>query len=290
MKPGTRYFRTPALLLLSGTLAHSAIIADFTGGNGTESVDQFRGIPGEGWSNAWQTTLNSATLDSSVISANPLNGGGNYLSSTLSVSGAATNGLGVVSRDYDSFGDVDVASMHTISFDIRLDSGFDTFTSNLDYIQIFDRSGSNTDFGSGASWLIRAAGDVPPGTTGLVATNWMVYDGTKDNVFSNTRFVDTGVALVPGAVYRFDVTVDPASSEYTVAINGVTTNSDLGFRAGNTFVSGQLNFGGRVNGQTDESMTFSVDSIMIPEPSAALLVVLGSLPLLGRRRRQARNV
>ncbi|GAA5483202.1 PEP-CTERM sorting domain-containing protein [Haloferula sargassicola] len=275
-----------AALITGASWSSGAIIADFTDGNGASSVDQYQGIAGDGWDGPWGTSTSTADLTGSVVNSSPLNGGGNYLSSTLTATGAS-GGRGIQFRNYNDFGDVNVSAAHTISFDIRVDSSLATFNSGIDYFQMYDRIGG-TDFANTGAWLVRAFGaDVENlGTTAVVGGNWAIYNGNKDGSFSNTNFVDTGVPLVAGNVYHFDVTLDPTIAEYSVTINGGTTFSGLGFRNATGTVQTQVNFGGRVS-DLNETLTYSLDSIAVtnvPEPSCLLVSCLGVLGLARRRR------
>ena len=272
-------------------LVHGAALANFTDGAGTSSVDQYQGIAGNGWSTPWSSatdgTAAGTTFNSSIIDTNPLNGGGNYLSTTLT--GVAAGGSkGAVWRRYDSSA-VDTAQIHTVSFSIRLDSNWASLTNAADYIQAFDRgsSTSNSDFGNPATWLIRAFGEKPTGTNSVVAGNWMLYNGNKaGSGYNAANFIDSGVTLVSGNVYDFVISIDPANLEYRVSINGGEFSEALGFRSDAT--PGTLHFGGQVTGASAEvpkTLTFSVDSIaVIPEPSVAVLVLPALLGCCIRRR------
>jgi hypothetical protein len=83
------------LILLAGSLSvcDAQIVANFTGSNGTTSVDGYVGKSGSGWASAWSNLTNSNISSSSAgitTGIANLNSGGNYLSATF-VSTAGTN-------------------------------------------------------------------------------------------------------------------------------------------------------------------------------------------------------
>ncbi len=260
-------------LLMASPFARAQITANFNDGNGTDSVDQFQGIAGEGWATPWATNTNGAStgtiLDGFVDNIDPLNGGGNYLSSTL-IAGTGV-GKGVQQRAVD-VSSLDILSPYTVSFDIRLDSSMDTFTSATDYLQAFDRP-FDSDFGANGDWLIRATG---ASVNGIAAHNWMFYNGGQNGgAFNNANFVDSGVELVAGMVYHFVVDVDPLDLQYTVSINGGEASAPMGFRTNVSGVSGNLNFGGQLS-DAGEAMIYSIDTVaVIPEPNSVALAGTG---------------
>lgn len=276
-------------ILLASPLAHAQVVADFTGGNGTASVDQYQGIAGDGWLNAWGVnttgTSGGTSFVPTVTNTSPLNGGGNYLSTTLTAGSGSSKGTVQRIVDGTSF---DLASPYTVSFDIRLDTAFTTFTADTDYLQIFDRiNPDSSDFGGNGAWLIRAAG---ASVNTITARNWMYYNGGKNAAgYNPANFVDSGVALVPGTVYSFLIAVDPVNLEYTVSINGGLASAAMGFRNNTAANLGGLMFGGQTSG-TGETITFSVDNIaVVPEPSVtALGIVAGVAVLTVLRRRKNR--
>ena len=58
------------------TRPEPAVVADFSGGNGTSKVDQYPGIPGSGWATGWRLdAISEAESTASVESTDPLLGG-----------------------------------------------------------------------------------------------------------------------------------------------------------------------------------------------------------------------
>lgn len=279
-----------AIALLLASTTHAQILAGFTDGNGSVLVDQYVGAAGNGWSTAWATNTTGAnagtTVVGNVINTNPLNGGGNYLSTTLTAGAGAGNGKGVEQRQYTSFGNVSLSQIHTVSFDYRMDSTLTGFDAAGDYIQAFDRP-FNSDFGADGAWLIRATG---ASTNGIAAHNWMFYNGGKNGGgFSATNFVDSGVSLVSGQVYHFEININPALLEYSVSINGGAFSAPMGFRTNTAANLGRVNWGGQLSGPS-EIMTYSLDSIAvtaaIPEPSTFMLLGIGATAIVTLRRRR----
>ncbi len=99
-----------ASVLFFNPIAKADIVANFTGGDGFESVDQYPGIPGDGWATAWQTNTASSSAGTSLVGfvdeLAPMNGGGKYLSTFLT--GGSGVSKGVQQRQYSTFDDVDI--------------------------------------------------------------------------------------------------------------------------------------------------------------------------------------
>lgn len=281
-----------ASVLFFNPVAQADIVANFTGGDGVESVDQYPGIPGDGWATAWQTNTASSSAGTSLVGfvdeSAPMNGGGKYLSTFLT--GGSGVSKGVQQRQYSTFDDVDILEPHTVSFELRLDSDTSTLTANTDYFQAFDRP-FTSDFGANGSWLIRASG---ASVNGIPALNWMFYNGGKDGgAFNTANFVDSGISLVTGLVYHFVINIDPVNLEYTVSINDGPASAPMGFRANTPANLGSLNFGGQVS-DASEVLAYSLDSVdvapvAVPEPSTIALSLCAGVAGLGVvRRRRAR--
>lgn len=292
-----------ASVLLLANSGRAAAIANFTGGNGTDQVDQYLGKPGDGWATAWQAST-ATTLDLSftsgyptVSNSNPLTlGGGNYLQSLVSSANPPTGNspLSVaVRRQYDG---VDISQSHTISFDFRPDAGFflqdgnPSSSANPDNrYQIYGGSAftdSTSEFNTWVAW-VGATATSSPGTNSVpkdyVAGTWGFLSGhaTSQSV-ANQTFVNTGIAMVPGTVYHFEITVDPANRQYwaklTDGVNSYETpsGSPLLFRTTSTGNGGDhLHFGSRQRSGTT-ALGFSVDNIsVVPEPNSIVIAAIG---------------
>lgn len=279
-------------LFLAGSPAQGQIHADFAGGNGSDLVDQYFGVAGDGWTSAWSARTNGTngfiSFDGSVGDANPLNGGGNYLSSTLVAGSTASKGS--VSRGYGDYEGLSLSAPYTVKFSMRLDSDLSMLSQPTDYLQAFDLPGGDSDFGGSGTWLIRAFGATTGTSNQNPAHTWMFYNGTKNGAGYNVNnFVSSGVSLISGEVYDFVVDMDPTTLSYRVSINGGEFSEWLGYRRGTVPTSSNLNFGTQLAGD-DKTLTFSVDSIeIVPEPSVAALVLFagaaGGVPFLRRRAR-----
>jgi hypothetical protein len=259
-------------LAASTPLASAAVIADFSGGNGTATPDQYVGTAGDGWSGAWAQPTG---LSGTVVNTTPLNGGGNYLQANLS---NTTAGL-FINRSWDDAA-VSYTDPLTISWSFRFDSPLTNFTVAADTIGFLDGVGATSTFQINALGL--GSGTAPTRT-------WVFYDGNQDGgAFNANNYVSSGMALVSGTVYDFSVTLDPSTRTYVGTVsNGITTftSDPLGFRTSAFSANGSVQFGMRQSAGTD-NFQFSLDSVQIvPEPSALALAMLGLAGLSLRRRR-----
>jgi fibronectin type 3 domain-containing protein len=272
-------------------------LAAFTGGNGTDSVDQYRGTPGDGWQTAWGTT---AYVENSVAQAQvtgdrvvapgdagfaALNAGGPYLSATLQGLGAVAAGhQGSVYRGYATAGEVDTSKAHQISFDYRFEgfrlSGADSMSDLNDRVVVFGDAqgfhGTNTT----NTWVVAAYGAA---NAGVAARTWTFHNGDRAG---GTTLVNTGVPLVEGRVYHFVIDVDPVTKSFKASVSdgqsgaGHTYSSGtLGWRSNTTFTSATaqfINFNARVS-SANETAKFAVDSVAVG-PSVTSLDVPSTLP------------
>src|SRR6266487_585167 len=102
----------------------TAIVAEFTDGNGTGSVDRYAGTGGSGWSAGWVTNTNNGSYTSgpTVVNISPLNANGNlnYAATTFTTSSNKSNGVGAIARGYTSTGNVSTTGIHQVQFDFRI--------------------------------------------------------------------------------------------------------------------------------------------------------------------------
>jgi hypothetical protein len=266
--------------------SHAAVIANFTDGNGTSSVDQYQGIVGNGWTTAWQ--FQGATFSSTVVTnTTPVNSGGNYLSTSKTSN--VVPGLAAVGRRFATTvagGGVDNTLPVVFSFDLRIDTltGWDA-TSDAITLNANNASGTTYGASGNSSWIIRAYGATSGGAT---ASQWAFYNGAADGGgFSSANFVSSGMTVSAGTTYSFTIVSDPDTKKYVTTIsNGTTTvtSASMGWRA--TSASDGIGFSSEISA-TDDNVSWSLDSVSIaniPEPSTALLGGLGLLALLRRRR------
>lgn len=263
--------------------ARAAVVATFTDGSGTSSADQFQGIAGDGWTSAWGSPAGNVPT-TSVTSASPINGSGNYLS--VNPNGA---GDGAIGRAFDGTGlngGVNATLPVTISFDLRIDA-LGGWGANGDYITIHSSTGTGAYNVSGASsFIIRGYGASP--ATGKNGNEWLLYSGAGDGgTFAASNFVNSGMTIAPNTTYHFTVTSNPTMETYGVTISNGTTSvssADLGWRANaGTGLQTNLAFNHRES-STADTFGYSIDNIsIVPEPSTVLLGGLGMLALLRRR-------
>ena len=288
MKPNNFLFAGAAIVSLSSANAAS-IVHDFSGGEGTANPDQFAGTAGNGWTTAFRGNSENVNVNASVVSTTPLAPGtGDYLSRQITSTNGSTS-RSTISRNYGDNGTFDADSSHTITFLWRADD-MGTFTTTTDYFTMFGRDGGTANDTNGdVTWFLR----LPGANDGdAIGGNFNVYNGNSgsNTAFDTNLFEDTGITAVAGTTYSFTVVSDPSTAKWSVGIQEVGgsesfQSGELGWRRGSgAALDHQIGFGSRVSGAT-ESSTFSVDEIMIvPEPSAALLGLLGALTLLRRKR------
>jgi hypothetical protein len=216
----------------------------------------------------------------------------------------------VARRQYSSFGSVDTAQPHTISFDYRpqvsLPTSGGTNYSDIDNrYQVFGSTSEDTGTGVNNTWVaIAAPGGTAAGSPqGVVAGNWGFLSGsTSSTGFNNQTFVDSEIPMSPGTVYHFEITVYPATKSYVGHISDGTntfTSGSLLFRNQGTapVVGDYLHFGRRQQGQntnpSSQPLGFSLDSVLIvavPEPAGLLLMLIGigGVHAIQRRTRKIR--
>jgi hypothetical protein len=272
-----------------GSSSEAAIIANFTDGNGTSSVDQFAGIAGSGWSAGWAVGTTSASQSPTVVNTNPLSGipGDNYLS--VSATGSAATAVARVGRQYTETGsDVDLDAIYTIRFDYRADSALgasDATNSASNRYNILGSTAASTSTASSNTWIAAvyagtngADNDKPNGFGSSNVGNWVFLDNPGNTTvgMSSMNFVDSQISLAAGTVYHFEIQVDPVNRKYLPSVSDGTTTytapSFLGFRNQSTTASTFLQFHAFMT-TASASAAYSVDYIVIvPEPSAVVLV------------------
>lgn len=283
-----------ALTLSAATLAsHAQIVANFDGGNGTASADQFVGVAADGWLTPWNVagTSTSQTVTYSVIDTTPLSpGGGNYLNGTLTVNddtGSGQSRSGVVRR-YDAAA---LGNEITTSFLLRIDaaSGFNNEFNDTIYLTesnnlLTSSGGSNTN----TTWQINLRGN------GRVSYN----NGTTSTTLPNTG--PNSLTWTTGDLFSFNIVSDAATETWSFIVQNLTQGqsasvSGAAWRAAATLSNAHgSHFNvvpgiARGTGQTGSSISISLDSVsIIPEPSttaalAALGAAAAALALLRRR-------
>lgn len=283
--PLTRRLR---LSLLAATLAlgfcagsRADVIANFTGGTGTASADQYAGTSGSGWNAGWNSTR---VGPGTVVNTSPLSGGGgNYLHIDHSV--GAVSGNFDVSRAWQNAA-VSYTQPLTLSWQVRYDGDSDgndsTFTSTSDQLVFADGS-----VGTGSTFFIAVFG---ANSGSAVAKNWAFYNGLNNTTLDTSRYVDSGITLTVGTVYTFNATMSPTTATWVGSVSDGTnsfTSGTLNFRSAATSAAGTFSFRSAQSNSAD-GMQVSLDSISIaaiPEPTALSLLGVGVLAItIGKRR------
>ncbi|QNN21167.1 hypothetical protein HED60_02390 [Planctomycetales bacterium ZRK34] len=242
------------------------IVADFTGGAGTTSVDQFGGKAGDGWTGAWNKV--GGTTVGTLTDVNPINGGGNYLAITdLEPTG------GGYTREATSFADINFAtSIYTLELDFRIDSAIHN------NMQMGLRGGSGVNTGSDVLANIKAVNDT--------------WRATNGNGSGGSNDVNTGLAVVSGDTYHVEFQFDPNTLTYILTLDNLDDELPA-------YVSGVLNwrrttldlsptfFIGKQFDTGNPGGEISFDSLLISIPTpAALPAGLSLLGLLVMRRKK----
>lgn len=278
---------TGSILVLAIPSAHSEAIANFTDGEGTTSPDQYMGTAGDGWEAGWNRRLGSnGTTTFSVLNTNPLNGGGNYLQVEYTRTGlGATNRAGVARPFTTGTGGVDMTKPYTISFDFRVDN-LDGWNSANDQL-VFSSESTTTigAYGVDIPWSLTIRGD----------NLWRVTNGNGEGDFSNLEFTSLGLtSIAVNTVYTVEVFVDPINQGYDLVISaGANTwrasdlngNQLLGFRTNEeAHLANVLQFRATVN-DVNDNIQWSMDNIVVvPEPSATALLLIGGAIAVGLSR------
>lgn len=277
------------LAVFTSLAGQAAVIADFSGGNGTSEPDQFLGTPGDGWQTAWSRRVGSGSSENnSVIDTNPLSpGGGNYLAIDYTRTVAGSNSRAGVARQFvnSGMGGIDMTKPYEISFEFRADA-LVGWTTSADQI-VFSSEVSSTIGGPGADspWALLIRAD----------TGWVVSDGNgSGQIANNFNFSELGLtSLQIGAVYKISVFVDPANNGYDLTIStGATTYraSDLnggellGFRTNATAANANYLQFRATNNDVGDTIAWSLDNIaVVPEPTSVALILSGAGVCFGRR-------
>ncbi|MBI1367056.1 MAG: hypothetical protein GC162_00230 [Planctomycetes bacterium] len=262
------FLRSNNTTVLNGyaiSYALPGIVADFAGGAGATSADQFGGKAGDGWLGGWNKS--GTTVTATVETSNPLNGGGNY----LAVTDVDATGGGYT-RQFSDFADISTTlGKYTVEADFRIDSA-----SHNDF-QLGIRQSNGVNTGPDVLANIKAVSDF-----------WRTTNG---NGLGGSNDQNTGIAVVTGHVYHVEFQIDPTTLTY------ILTLDDLDDAAA-PYVSGVFNtrntsvvanpylFVGRQFSNVSGG-AFSIDSVLISVPTpAALPAGLALWSALAWRRRK----
>jgi hypothetical protein len=246
-------------------------VANFTDGNTSILVDQFKGTAGLGWDAGWDITTGGGTAPTAtVLDTTPVSGAGNYLSVSTSY-----NGDTAIGREFDNTGgsggyDITATKLKT-TLDLRVDSltGWDAAT---DYLTVHSTSNADpvTQFNVGAfsTFIIRAFGASP--AEGKNASEWLLYNGASDGGGNNVNnFVNSGMPVVEGKTYTFTIISDPVTKKYSGSIfdgTNTVTWSNLGWRA--AVPADKIAVNNRVSDLADV-LSYSLDTVLITQAPAS---------------------
>lgn len=251
--------------------AQTAIVADFSGGNGNGSPDQYPGVAGAGWEGGWTNSeAPGMRLTASVEGTNPLLGGGDY----LRVLAERTSGKKYIrqgiERSLAVHEKVDLTKPYVVSFSVRIDALGRYLEKSSNQLVLCNLGQPKTKWnGARSGWHIRFdAKDYE----GVKARHWcFVPNDGKDGY----RRIDSGIAVREGETYSFRIQVDPAARQWmpSIAVNGGPwtafrsmpvrspgTAEDLGYWS-KIYFYWVLQNGNQ--GSDVEKIGFSVDSIRI---------------------------
>jgi hypothetical protein len=265
--------------------AMGAVVADdfssnrygWVGGVGT-----WERLPNWDWGSAWTTSTNPLTPGSGTyVQFRTVTGGVEKRPGPISA-----GGYGVRKRMDSAVLDTSTTA-HTVSFDFRLESDLTTFNTFDDRLHIFASPVELGNTNANTTWSVGVVG--ANNGSGITPLYWYFYDRNTSDGFNGANMYFTNVPLQSGVTYSFVIDVDPETASYSASISssaGSDGASNLGFRNGTAGSAGDfLVFGGNVSA-TDEAFGFSFDNvIVVPEPSASLLALMGACGFALRRRR-----
>ncbi|MGB6220205.1 hypothetical protein [Haloferula sp.] len=216
------------------------------------------------WLNNWQSSGVSGVITTSTST------------SSLAVTREATavNNAQAINRRYAG----DLIDPVQISFDFTINE-FPTAGGNAaqDRFELYGGSAAAGGTTTTNSWMFFGGQDLTGLDAGLAGGNWAFHNGTGGGNFENgvggeNSLIDSGIALVLGATYRFTILTDPANGTYVVSVDNLDdaaagfTSGTLGYR-GAASVNPHLQFGTRLS-DIGDTAGFTVDNIVISSPSA----------------------
>ncbi len=272
-----------ATLLAGASLSAAIIVEDF---------DNFPGSAADpGWLTGWVTSGGNSTTSN----VNPLHGGGQYVTIT---NGSSTGNQNFGIRRQLDPTVLDPQARHTVAWDFRLESGASIYDGpNNTNNRLHFGATTNNDIGSNANWtwLVGLVGSDADYGNAAAGRTFYAYDRTQNpgsnGFFGSGNLLDTGVVLNEDEIYSFRVVVDPDLQSYDLTIvsdsGQAFTASGLGFRNQDpNALADRLVFAGNLPAGAADRASFSIDNLVLtPEPGRAILLLLGGLGLLARRRR-----
>jgi hypothetical protein len=238
------------------------------------AADTYPGAAGAGWLDAWTIRATSAgtTTTAALVTDNPIRSSGPNV--RLTATATAADKRAFLTRAYgdDPVRRVNRAAPHRLVFELRPDD-LSGFANTNDRLYVWDRPApSNADHNTtDMTWAFITAGS---------PREWRYYAGTT--------LTSTGVRLVQGRTYRFNVEVDPAQRRWRFTLRdldwqsgdaGAASHSSawVAFRnsaTGAASVGGQLHVGAFL--ASLQTLSLSLDSVRIT--AADLSFASGTLP------------
>jgi hypothetical protein len=179
-----------------------------------------------------------------------------------------------LSRAFARFGDVDPSKPHIVRWRWRFDGNPAQLTNFHDRIHFFAHHESLAGTALDNAWLIAIA----YGTEGEAKPpvgKWVFFhsrkSGDHSSAFVERNMINTGMSLRPGAVYQFEVRVNPAAGTYSATIDDGEERfsaDDMHYRSGKPGTNAVLHFGGCASA-ANEDQAFALDSIEILPLAAA---------------------
>jgi hypothetical protein len=226
---------------------------------------------GTGWLTSWTA--------GSVASSTPVAAGANYLSLP-----SLTGSTGSV-RQWSSAVVPTNGPAYTTRFDLRIDT-LPNFGSN-GRLGITESSTNATNTSSNMSWMI--FGSTNFGLGNGSQPTWGFHNGIGTGAFVNP-LVSSGMPIIAGRVYRFEVVVLPAELAYAVKIDDLNDASPayqsprLGFRRSTPMSNPYLAFSTQ---DVSGTCAMSIDAITV-DPGGTLPE--STLPAAGAADRVAGNM
>lgn len=244
-------------------------------------LNAFNAEDGLGWAGPWQVTKEPHVAQDLTFEKNqPLGIGlGGYTralyrmkdNGPANLDDALTSGR--LLREYDSFGGVDRTRPHIIRFRYRLDSQVQAIPLPRSQLMIFD---GNAQDGEGKTWSLHCYPNVSDKRS-VPTRNWLMVDGLPDTtILTNDpsvfdQMIDTGVELVTGETYEFELKIWPQRSEWDIVIRSgdtrysskETLGRSMRFRTDRTSVHGALQFEAYRCVSPDKPCSISIDEITI---------------------------
>ncbi|HBO44289.1 MAG TPA: hypothetical protein DD670_10230 [Planctomycetaceae bacterium] len=200
-----------------------AVVADFSGGNGDKTPNQFPGVAGAGWAAAWDVrSLPELNCDVSIEESHPLLGGGKYLHVVMRRDPFSTGARAWagINRRMEAKNSVDLSRRYVITFNLRIDALSPSWVKD-DRMSICGRSRSQDEHavdeqGGSIGWHIYVA---DRGGRGDGAKEWLFH---RRNAAGSGAAVPSGIAVREGSVYSFRIAVDPDAKQWTpsIAVDG----------------------------------------------------------------------